>query len=111
MRIVMPAAKMKPAAPLTFDLPESLIAKIGKARKGHGLGSASEVVRLALSRFDLSGFKPSHDRHRQISVRIAGAMRVALRRTAKQNDASVGELIRAALEELPVKATTERKRR
>lgn len=107
----MPTAKTKPAAPLTCDLPESLIAKIGMARKGHGLGSASEVVRLALARFDLNGFKPSHDAHRQISVRIAGATRVLLRRTAKQKDASVGEIIRAALEELPVKASTERKRR
>lgn len=111
MQFVMPAAKMKPAAPLTFDLPESLIAKIEKVRKGHGLGSASEVVRLALSRFDLNGFKPSRDRHRQISVRIAGATRVALRRTAKQQDASFGEIIRAALEELSVKASTKRKRR
>ena len=107
----MPAAKTKTSAPLTFELPESLIAQIIRARKGHGLGSASEVVRLAVARFDLNGFKPARERHTQISVRIAGSMRAALRRTAKQKDASIGELIRAALEELPVRPSPVRKRR
>ena len=101
-------AKMKPSAPLTFDLPESLVAKIDRARRGHQLGSASEVVRLALSRWNLDRFEPSRDPHRQISVRIASNQRVALRRAAKQKDASIGELIRAALENLPEKPARSR---
>src|SRR5471030_1760077 len=100
----MPAPKFKSAAPLTFDLPVSLIAKIAAAKRGHALGSASEVVRLALEQFDLGSFQPVRDPHRQISVRIAGKQRAALRQAAKQSDASVGELIRAALEQLPVQS-------
>ena len=97
----MPAPK--PAAPLTFDLPVSLITKISRAKRGHGLGSASEVVRLALEQFDLGSFQSTREPHVQISVRIAGKQRVDLTKAAKRKDASVGELIRAALEQLPVK--------
>src|SRR5476649_685925 len=99
----MPTPKSKSFAPLTFDLPVSLIAKIVRARRGHALGSTSEVVRLALAQFDLGSFQSTREPHRQISVRIAGKQRAALRQAAKQKDASIGELIRAALEQLPVK--------
>jgi hypothetical protein len=92
-----------PSAPLTFDLPVSLITKIARAKRGHSLGSASEVVRLALEQFDLGAFQPVRDPHRQISVRVAGKQRAALRQAAKRSDSSVGELIRAALEQFPVK--------
>ena len=92
----------KSSAPLTFDLPVSLIAKISRAKRGHALRSTSEVVRLALQEFDVTSFQPVRDPHRQISVRIAGKQRAALRKVAKRSDASIGELIRAALEQLPV---------
>ena len=100
---LMPTPKSKSAAPLTFDLPVSLIAKITRAKRGHALGSASEVVRLALAQFDLASFQPAREPHVQISVRIAGKQRAALRGAAKRMDASVGELIRAALERFPEK--------
>jgi Arc/MetJ-type ribon-helix-helix transcriptional regulator len=110
----MPTPKAKSAAPLTFDLPVSLIAKIAAAKSGHSLGSASEVVRLALEQFDLGSFQPVRDPHRQISVRVAGKQRAELARAAKRRGASVGELIRAALVQLPVKpvrsAKTERRK-
>ena len=99
----MPTPKSSSAAPLTFDLPVSLISKIARARRGHALGSVSEVVRLALEQFDLGSFQSARDPHVQISVRIAAKQRSALRHTAKRKDASVGEVIRAALEQLPEK--------
>ncbi len=49
------------SAPLTFDLPESLIAKMEVARANHGLKTVSELVRHAVAEFDfasrLSGLK------------------------------------------------------
>lgn len=93
----------KPSAPLTFDLPESLIERIESCRKGHGFATASEVVRTALANFDFATCKPDRDPHRQISVRITADQRATLRRYSKQKDASVGELLRLALEALPVK--------
>jgi Arc/MetJ-type ribon-helix-helix transcriptional regulator len=98
----MPAAK-RPSAPLTFDLPESLIGKIERCRKGHALTTASEVVRLALAKVDLDRYNPERDPHLQISVRIPAQQRTALKRTARVKDSSIGELIRHALESLPEK--------
>ncbi|MBI5691138.1 MAG: CopG family transcriptional regulator [Verrucomicrobia bacterium] len=94
----------KPSAPLTFDLPESLIERIEACRKGHGFATASEVVRTAIASFDFSTCKPDRDPHRQISVRITADQRALLKRYSKQKDASVGELLRLALEALPTKA-------
>jgi Arc/MetJ-type ribon-helix-helix transcriptional regulator len=99
--VTMP--KSKPAAPLTFDLPVSLITKIARTKRGHAFRSTSEVVRLALEQFDLGSFQPTREPHVQISVRIASKQRVDLAKAAKRKDASIGELIRAALEQLPEK--------
>src|SRR5436190_24316555 len=93
----------KPSAPLTFDLPESLIARIEACRRGHQFSTASEVVRTAIGSFDFEGCKPTRDPHRQISVRITSDQRAMLKRYARQKDASVGELLRLALEALPVR--------
>lgn len=90
--------------PLTFDLPLELIAKIKAVRKGRGLRTASEVVRLAIAQFDFEACTPNHAPHRQISVRVAAPQRAMLKRYARSKDASVGELLRLALEGLAAKA-------
>ncbi len=99
----------KPSAPLTFDLPESLIARIETCRKGHGFTTASEVVRTAIASFDFDGCKPARDPHRQISVRIPPDQRAMLKRYARLKDASVGELLRLALEAMPAKGAKKKK--
>jgi hypothetical protein len=99
----MAKTSRKPSAPLTFDLPESLITRIEACRRGHGFRTASEVVRTAIAGYDFETCAPSRDPHRQISVRITTDQRAILKRYAKKKDASVGELLRLALENLPVK--------
>jgi Arc/MetJ-type ribon-helix-helix transcriptional regulator len=91
------------SAPLTFDLTDALLGHIESCRRGHGFGSASEVVRLALQRFDFAACRPQRDQHTQISVRVAVDDRAMLRRLARQKGVSVGELMRLALEALPAK--------
>ena len=98
------------SAPLTFDLSEALIEKIQSIRRGRGLKTASEVVRLAIEEFDFDACAPEHEAHQQISVRVAGTQRAMLKRYAKGKDSSVGELIRLALENLPVKPSRTRRR-
>jgi hypothetical protein len=93
----------KASAPLTFDLPESLIARIEGCRRGHGFRTASEVVRLAIGTYDFEGCEPERDPHRQISVRVTPPQRAMLKRYARAKDASVGELLRLALESLPLR--------
>jgi Arc/MetJ-type ribon-helix-helix transcriptional regulator len=99
----MAKSSRKASAPLTFDLPESLIARIETVRKGHGFTTASEVVRTAIAGYDFDRAEPSRDPHRQISVRITPDQRTMLKRFARQKDASVGELLRLALEAMPSK--------
>ena len=100
----MAKTSRKSSAPLTFDLPESLIARIETVRKGHGFKTASEVVRAAIAGFDFDGCVPTRDPHRQISVRITADQRATLKRNSRQKDASVGELLRLALDAMPAKA-------
>jgi hypothetical protein len=99
----MAKSSRKPSAPLTFDLPESLISRIEACRRGHQYSTASAVVRTAIGNFDFDSCEPSRDPHRQISVRITSDQRAMLKRFARQKDASVGELLRLALEAMPVK--------
>jgi hypothetical protein len=101
----------KVSAPLTFDLPLSLIARIEACRRGHAFKTASEVVRLAIGDYDFEGCEPARDPHRQISVRISAEQRAMLKRYARKKDASVGELLRLALESLPVKPAGAAKRK
>jgi Arc/MetJ-type ribon-helix-helix transcriptional regulator len=100
----MAKSSRKPSAPLTFDLPESLIARIETVRTGHGFGTASEVVRTAIEGYDFESCEPTRDPHRQISVRITADQRATLKRYSKKKNASVGELLRLALEAMPSKA-------
>ena len=99
----MPTSKSTPSAPLTFDLPVSLIAKIEAIQSDHDLDSASEAVRMALANFDLAGFTSDVEEHIQISVRIGAATRKGLKRAANAKGVSVGAILRAALEAVPAK--------
>jgi Arc/MetJ-type ribon-helix-helix transcriptional regulator len=99
------------SAPLTFDLPVSLISKIDACRRGHALKTASEVIRLAIDKYDFDGYRPADDPHRQISVRISGRQRATLKRFARVKRASVGELLRLALEDLPSRTNGKRPRK
>lgn len=101
----------KVSAPLTFDLPISLIRKIKACQKGHGFQTASEVVRLAIGGYDFESCKPTRDPHRQISVRVSAEQRAMLKRYARTKSASVGELLRLALEDLPLKPAKAGKRK
>lgn len=98
------------SAPLTFDLPISLISKIESCRRAHSLKTASEVIRYALDQVDFEAYRPPRDPHRQISVRIGPKQRVALKRYARKKNASVGELLRLALESLPLRPSRKGRR-
>lgn len=99
----------KGSAPLTFDLPVSLIDRIEECRKAHDFKNASEVVRLAISSCNFDNCEPARDDHRQISVRVTSDQRAILKRYAKTKNASVGELLRIAVEALPAKAAKKKK--
>lgn len=90
-------------SPLTFDLPVSLLGKIEAQRKKLGLASTSEVVRHAIAEFNLAKFESNAEERRQISVRLPAGDKAALVKAAKKAKASLGEILRAAVESLPEK--------
>jgi hypothetical protein len=96
----MAKKSLRPASPLTFDLPVSLISKIGVTQRKMGLDSTSEVVRLAIAKFNFDRYEGTAEEHRQISVRLPADMKSLLSKTSKKKKVSVGELLRVALDEL-----------
>jgi predicted DNA-binding protein len=94
----MTKKKSTVSAPLTLDLPLSLIEKLGAIQKKAGLGSASETVRAAIEQFDFDRYARSNEEHRQISVRLPVEMKVKLAKYAKKKKNSLGALLRKALE-------------
>jgi Arc/MetJ-type ribon-helix-helix transcriptional regulator len=90
------------ASPLTFDLPVSLISKIGTAQSKLGLASTSEVVRVAIAKYNFDRYEPNVEEHRQISVRLPSDMKSLLSKQSKKKKVSVGELLRVAIEGLAV---------
>lgn len=94
----MATNKKTNSAPLTFDLPVSLIEKIATQQKKLGLKSASEVVREAISNFDADHNASSNEPHRQISVRLPLDLKAKLTKAAKRKKASVGAMLRVALD-------------
>ncbi|MDR0902154.1 MAG: CopG family transcriptional regulator [Opitutaceae bacterium] len=96
----MPKKKNIVSAPLTFELPLSLIGKLGAVQKKAGLGSASETIRAAIEQFDFERHANASEEHRQISVRIPVEMKLKLAKYAKRKKASVGSLLRDALDAL-----------
>ena len=102
------AKKSPTPAPLTFDLPVPLIDKIEIHRKKLGLKTTSEVVRLAIGEFNLDRYESAASEHRQISVRLPAPTKTALVKAAKKKRVSVGELLRVAIEALPVKGAAKK---
>ncbi len=91
-----------PASPLTFDLSVSLIDKITKAQSRLGLASTSEVVRLAIAKFNFDRYESTREEHRQISVRLPADMKKLLAGQSRKKKVSVGELLRASLDDLSI---------
>jgi len=80
--------------------------------------SVSEIIRTALERYDFTNVVVMHPAQVQISVRLPGDIRRNLRKVSRAKHASVGHLVRAAveaylpeLEALPLAAPKPRKRR
>ncbi len=97
----MSSQKTAASNPVTFELPLALIEKIESARARRGLGSSSEVIRIALEHFNYGSFQVKREDRRQISVRLPDALKKNLQRQARLKRTSAGELLRAAIDHLP----------
>jgi len=97
-----PSSTSAVASPVTFDLPEELLARLERSRVAAGLRTTSEIVRAAIDSFDFESCTPQPEgARRQISVRLSTEQRTTLKRTATRKDVSIGELLRLAIEAMP----------
>jgi len=96
------------STPLTFELSQSLVERIESLRRDLGLRSASEVVRLALEKFDADAFEPPVREQVQISVRLVPAQKKLLFQRARKKRVSAGELVRAAIDQIDAVPASQR---
>jgi Arc/MetJ-type ribon-helix-helix transcriptional regulator len=106
----MASKKSTVANPVTFELPLTLIDKIEQARAKRGLKSVSEVIRVALEAFNYGAYQVDRPEQRQISVRLPDALKKNLQRQARLKRTSAGELLRAAIDQLPAGGASKKKR-
>jgi hypothetical protein len=92
-------------APLTFELPRTLVDRIHSCRGRLGLKSVSAVVRRALAGFNFTAFRAPRREQCQISVRLSPAQKQTLFHYARLKNVSAGVLLRSALETLSPRAT------
>ena len=104
-------ATAQESSPLTFDLKEELLAKIDAARDSLGMATNSEVIRHAIETFDYASYVAPVKAHRQISVRLRMDSKQRLVKLAKKHDVSVGELLRTAIDALPVSKKAGKKKK
>jgi hypothetical protein len=91
-------------APLTFELPRTLVDRIHSCRGRLGLKSVSAVVRRALAGFNFTAFRAPRREQCQISVRLSPAQKQTLFHYARLKNVSAGVLLRSALETLSPRA-------
>ncbi|MBC2593570.1 CopG family transcriptional regulator [Ruficoccus amylovorans] len=96
----MTATHKQKTFPITFDISQGQHRQLQKLKREYGVASLSELVRLAVSRFNFARVPKSAQEHQQISVRLAEADKAVLSTTSKARNISVGELLRTALDEL-----------
>lgn len=85
---------------LTVSLPAELHSSVVAYQRKSGLSTLSEVIRLALIRFDGArdvGRRPS----RQVSFRVPSELRNRITRQAGKARVSLGRIVRVALSALP----------
>lgn len=86
------------ARPFAIQLEVEFLDRLSEPVRQGKAKSVSEIIRAALSRFDLSKVVVVHSPHVLISVRLPGPTREGLQAAAKAKHTSVGQLVRAAVE-------------
>ncbi len=92
------------SSPLTFELSEVLLSKLDSYAKAGNL-FFSDVVRFAIGQADYKKHTFRKTPLRQLSVRLSEPVRTELIEVSNQTGASLGELLRVAIEDLPEKPT------
>jgi predicted DNA-binding protein len=88
----------KSARPFPLQLEVSFIDRLNEPVRDKKAKSVSAIIRAALERFDFDDAIVLHPAHVQISVRLPVEVKKNLKRVARSKHASIGHLVRAAVE-------------
>jgi Arc/MetJ-type ribon-helix-helix transcriptional regulator len=86
------------ARPFPIQLEVEFLDRISEPVRDGKAKSVSEIIRTALERYDFANVIVLKPAQLQISVRLPTLIRQNLRRIARTKHASVGQLVRAAVE-------------
>ncbi len=85
------------SSPLTFEMDAAMGESLQAFATDHSLRSVSAALRLILDSTDLDALEPPEKKMRQFSVRIPPKTRDRLHAFARENNVSIGEIIRTAV--------------
>ncbi|MGE9291442.1 MAG: CopG family transcriptional regulator, partial [Puniceicoccales bacterium] len=95
------------SSPLTFEVDEQSFRKLEALVSKTDAKNLSQVIRIALKLYDYSKFQADVSETRQLSVRLDPELRDQVAKVSKENKASFGEVLRAALDALSKKPLRE----
>ena len=95
---------------ITVSLPPKLHSEVVAFQHRSGLSTLSQVIRLALDRYDDSRPSLETTRSLQVSFRVPSQLRTRITRQARNARVSVGRIVRVALQALPSNPTTIQKK-
>ena len=108
----------KPSQPFPILLEIEFLDRLSEPVRDGKAKSVSDIIRSALERYDFANVVVMHPAQVQISVRLPAEIRRNLKKVSRAKHASVGHLVRAAveaylpeLEAMPLAEPKPRKRR
>jgi Arc/MetJ-type ribon-helix-helix transcriptional regulator len=85
-------------APFAMMLDVEFLDRLNEPVRQGKAPSVSAVIRSALARFDFNNLLVMHPAQLQISVRLPARIRQQLKKTARAKHTTIGQLVRAAVE-------------
>ncbi len=87
-------------SPVTFEIEQKLLSKLKQFQQQTKTNSLSEIIRYALNSFKFESFKNTITVNKQISIRLPKSLKDELSRFSTKKKVSIGELLRAAIQNL-----------
>lgn len=91
----MPA---KASQPFPILLEVEFLDRLSEPVRDGKVNSVSDIIRVALERYDFANVVVMHPAQVQISVRLPGEIRKNLKKISRAKHTSIGHLVRAAVE-------------
>lgn len=96
-------------SPVTFEIEQQLLSKLKRFQQQTKTNSLSEIIRYALNSFKFESFKNTVTINKQISIRLPQSLKDELSKFSTKKKVSIGELLRAAIQNLCLQSPNNQK--